>query len=436
MSPHWDVQAGHRRILDGDYSFDDRLLTVFRRGDLIVESTRLEEYFNNELDDDPEYPDDGFRQTYVYATSVAVVRERLALLGFTYASVFDKWRSYFREHITGSELSSGSADWIARGFSGYKGGERLTRLMIDQMLRDAGPGFPLDSTDDLETELANLFNEVRQDLNDPREHLALLLRRRRGSTSVSLDVSDVVTEGWIEYDEDVIALVERRLRNEAMSSSPVIVVTEGSSDARLLRAALAASRPGIAEYFTFLDFDAFKSGGGTDQVVRIVKALAAADVTNRVLAVLDNDVAGRKASTELGKANLPDRFRVALLPEMPYLTDYPTVGPTGPATADVNGRAGSIEMCFGLDVLRRAAGDGSPPPVRWKSYDDKLSEYQGAVSGKSDIHDTILEAFVDPEFLTESDILEHASAMLSHLIEPILQPRPNLQFPAWIVETK
>ena len=267
-------------------------------------------------------------------------------MGFTYESVFDKWHSYFRENVTGTEFSSGSPDWVARGFSGYKGGERLTRLVIGQMLRDAARARPADPTVDFATELSSLFEEVRQDLNDPREHLALLLRRRRDSTPVSLDVSDVVVEGWIDYDQDVIALVERRLRNEAMASSSVIVVTEGSSDARLLGAALRACRPGIVEYFTFLDFDAFRSGGGTDQVVRIVKALAAADVTNRVLAVLDNDIAGRKACAELDRASLPDRFRTTLLPEMPYLANYPTIGPTGTATADVNGRAGSIEMCL------------------------------------------------------------------------------------------
>ena len=81
MSPHWDIRVDNRRIMYGDYSFDDRLLTVFRRSDLIPESARIEHHFTNDLDDDPDYPDDGFRRTYVYLTGVAVVRERLALLG-------------------------------------------------------------------------------------------------------------------------------------------------------------------------------------------------------------------------------------------------------------------------------------------------------------------------------------------------------------------
>jgi hypothetical protein len=50
---------------------------------------------------------------------------------------------------------------------------------------------------------------------------------------------------------------------------------------------------------------------------------------------------------------------------------------------DMNGLAASLEMYFGLDVLREE--DGSLTPVQWRGYDDGLKQYQGEFLNKAEL---------------------------------------------------
>lgn len=62
---------------------------------------------------------------------------------------------------------------------------------------------------------------------------------------------------------------------------------------------------------------------------------------------------------------------------MPEFKNFLTIGPTGDAYQDINGKAVSIE-CF-LDL---SFGMDNPPKVRWTIYNDKSSKYQGALIAK------------------------------------------------------
>jgi hypothetical protein len=44
--------------------------------------------------------------------------------------------------------------------------------------------------------------------------------------------------------------------------------------------------------------------------------------------------------------------------------------------SNVNGRAATIEMMFGLAAMRTAIG-GRLPAVRWSSYNQRMDDYQG-----------------------------------------------------------
>jgi hypothetical protein len=48
---------------------------------------------------------------------------------------------------------------------------------------------------------------------------------------------------------------------------------------------------------------------------------------------------------------------------------------------DINGLAGSLELYFGLDVLRD--GDGNLSPVQWRGYVDGVKRYQGEILDKA-----------------------------------------------------
>lgn len=58
------------------------------------------------------------------------------------------------------------------------------------------------------------------------------------------------------------------------------------------------------------------------------------------------------------------------------------IGPNGKRMDDINGRACSIEMFFGRDVLQK---DGEWEPVRWKSYLEKAEAYQGEIIAKKEV---------------------------------------------------
>ena len=76
---------------------------------------------------------------------------------------------------------------------------------------------------------------------------------------------------------------------------------------------------------------------------------------------------------------LPANMRVAILPYLPDLANFRTMGPTGEAHEDANGRAVAIE-CF-LDLR---FGREEPPAIRWTSYDPAAGQYQGELIQKKD----------------------------------------------------
>ena len=48
---------------------------------------------------------------------------------------------------------------------------------------------------------------------------------------------------------------------------------------------------------------------------------------------------------------------------------------------DVNGLAGSVELYFGLDVLRQH--EGGLTPVQWRGYNQTLRQYQEELINKT-----------------------------------------------------
>ena len=79
---------------------------------------------------------------------------------------------------------------------------------------------------------------------------------------------------------------------------------------------------------------------------------------------------------------VPSNVRIMHLPDLEICCHYPTIGPAGNSIDNINGRACSIEMFLGNDILKR---DGEYEPIRWKSYIDKVDAYQGEIVSKSEV---------------------------------------------------
>jgi hypothetical protein len=208
---------------------------------------------------------------------------------------------------------------------------------------------------------------------------------------VTIDVTWLGEYGWRESEPAALASnAQAAVRDKTAVHAPVIVLTEGTTDAEFLSTALSVLHPHLTDLVRFLDYER-KPEGGASAVLRAVRAFDAAGIANRVIAVLDNDTAAADTLRGYSRPGPSERIRVLQYPAIDLARRYPTLGP--PTTqspgasielADVNGLAGSIELYLGRDVLTDQ--DGSLRPVQWTSFIAGMGRYHGEITGKHDIH--------------------------------------------------
>lgn len=220
---------------------------------------------------------------------------------------------------------------------------------------------------------------------DGRLMVRLLLDAAPDDQEFALDVTAPVAWGLIDAPPDLCAAAFAEEYAERATYGTLVILTEGSTDAEFLAGALVVRRPHLAPYVRFLDYFSQRPEGGVSALVRAVKAFAAAGITNRVVALFDNDTAAADALRGLDVTALPPNFRVVQLPHLALARSYPTIGPTGETLWDVNGSACSLELYLGRDVLTDDAG--ALVPVQWAGLANKLGRYQGELVDKRAVQD-------------------------------------------------
>lgn len=200
---------------------------------------------------------------------------------------------------------------------------------------------------------------------------------------VCVDVTDLIDGGWLAPDDDPREAALLSFGWAEKYASPIVILTEGSTDAQVLETSLAVIYPHLLKFIRFADFSQ-RPEANASALVRTVKAFAAAGITNRVVALFDADTAAYDAVRSLNGLPLPPSIVVCHLPPLDLARAYPTVGPEGAGTMDVNGKACSLELYLGSDVL--AGADGSLAPVHWTAFMPGVAAWHGAVEGKSELH--------------------------------------------------
>ena len=183
---------------------------------------------------------------------------------------------------------------------------------------------------------------------------------------VNWQFNDVAENGWAKRSEFVCPLAP---------SNRFLIVTEGSSDAYVLRHAFRLLRPHIADFFHYVDMQEGYPFTGTGSVFRFVQGLISIAVQNNIVVLYDNDAEGCAGFARTQELNIPENMRVLRLPDMPRFKMFKTTGPSGKSTSDINGKAAAIE-CY-LDLHES-------PLVRWSSYNAKQDTYQGELVNKDD----------------------------------------------------
>jgi hypothetical protein len=205
--------------------------------------------------------------------------------------------------------------------------------------------------------------------------LASILSILNDEAVIEYDLSDLIEAGWIKAEE-VVGFIHEK----------IIVLTEGKTDVEFITKSLTKLYPALFPYYHFINFDEYKLESNASALVKIVTAFAASNVKHPIIVLFDNDTSGLMEMKKLSSITLPNNIKVLCYPTLKSKIKYPTIGPTGMKNMNINGRACSIEMYFGNDVLQI---NSKLIPVIWKGYNESVKKYQGEIQNKKYVQEAI-----------------------------------------------
>ncbi|MBO2600097.1 HEPN/Toprim-associated domain-containing protein [Shewanella algae] len=185
---------------------------------------------------------------------------------------------------------------------------------------------------------------------------------------VSWDFGLIVDAGWVHRDAFLAGARQRQ---------KILIATEGTSDARIIRRALDVLRPDVADFFNFVDVDERHPFWGTGNLVKFAEGLLRIEVLNQVLFVFDNDAEGVDAFRKLEKLSPPANMRAMLLPDLKEFREFKTLGPEGVNISDINGRAAAIECYLDLRLDRYP-----PAQITWSNLKKDIDVWHGVLDFK------------------------------------------------------
>jgi hypothetical protein len=343
-----------------------------------------------------------------YVSTAREVADRLDLMGFTPQLVRNAFDSGLREQINRKrQLRVGVRE--AQGLSGFlttedeeiafldsltfdRWADAVRRLVHDQ-IRWLRLQSGLRQIDAVEAYVLNVDDDTyRSPFGFSCADLRILIRAFLlcvpTTAAVVLDYTDLVHGEYVDRADPLASEARASISEGARAVERILVLTEGTSDSRILRASLDFLYPHLSEFVSFLDHDQFAVAGGAGNLLNLLRGFAGAGVSNRVVALFDNDTAG---SVQVARANammLPPNFRILQLPRLPLAEKYPTLGPTGKIETDINGTAAALELYLGKPALTDSSG--RLVPVQWTGYEKALARYQGELLDKRAVQERYL----------------------------------------------
>lgn len=297
------------------------------------------------------------------------VIERLNLLGHTYQQSAREFASLARLHdfddtrFTFAALSDALAtvDITSLSLDYGEGGEEFGEFFR----RELSPRLGLEAKLQESPTDYYAISEAMENLSAYTVLQLLARNPQAASLPVQWAFNDIEIGGYARRGDFVRALDP---------PTRFLIVTEGSSDAAILRHALKLLRPHLADFFDFVDMEEGYPFSGTGNVYRFVQGLISIAVQNKILVLFDNDAEGLANQRRCEALHVPDNMRILRLPDLSAFKNFPTIGPDGERLSDINGRAAAIE-CY-LDLNEKAR-------VRWTGYNKEISDYQGALENKA-----------------------------------------------------
>ncbi|MBA7628037.1 hypothetical protein ES703_35507 [subsurface metagenome] len=378
------------------YSVDQMIMTLFRESDKKIYEQRIADRNPLVWGVDIEAGDDT-ETVYQYSICGEYAAQRLDVMGFTLDKAKEKFNEGVKAEIDNDliipEILRSEREKKARLLSQYTFEKWMDtfRLLIERKIP------PWASSNEKE-KLSPLLRFVLDDddtyfyhgfpVSDIRYFLRAVLEVVDSTDELVLDITELVHAGEYTGTEELSKIVIAEFSEQYVASSAIIVLTEGATDTRILSETLSLLYPHLLEYFSFLDFGVSNMEGGAANLVRIVRAFTGSGVVNRIIAVFDNDTAARDAMKGLDALNIPKNIVTMRYPPIPYANNYPTIGPQGSKSMNVNGLAGSLELYFGEDILKTDVNEFTP--ILWKGYNQRLKQYQGEIDNKTELQSSYL----------------------------------------------
>lgn len=376
MGSYWKLSLGKYELMGGkNYIYPPEVMTIFRECDRKILGR-------------------GYHKKFFYTATTRIVSERLDCMGFT----LDKTRHDFEKNMRykARENKRINVGYLNDKPERVRYQNYLTELnfkkwrnSMSNIIRSGVPEYKIQDQFYKNKKGGYFHRWVAENYdegnsfgflcNDVRFFLKAVISIVSPAEKLILDYSDLVDGGWISSGSQLSKQAFSSLTDEYKINEKILVIPEGSTDARLLEKTMALLYPHLHEYYSFLDFDISNSAGGASTLASLIRGFVGAKIRSKIIAIFDNDAAGYDAVRVLPK-RLPSNIKVIKLPILKFAKKYPSIGPQGLRRVNVNGKAVSLELFFGRDVLRDK--NGSLRPVQWGGYVDAVNKYQGEVTYK------------------------------------------------------
>ena len=178
---------------------------------------------------------------------------------------------------------------------------------------------------------------------------------------VQWDFMNVVESGYFE----------RKDFSVGAEGEGFLIVTEGTSDTKVIQHAFSILRPEIADFFQFVDMEDNYPFGGHGNLMNFMRGLRSIGKADGVLAIFDNDTVGVLSLAQLKQLGGVNAIK---LPDLEEFKSFPTIGPSGEHLTDINGKAAAIECYLKLPPRCR---------IRWTNYEPRAGAYQGSIDQTS-----------------------------------------------------
>lgn len=402
MSSYGHLEVGGYLLTQERNYVDPLLMTVFQ-DDEKASRTRLLSKHNpmmwGEWEDERE---DEEETVFEYSTTVETAVQRLEIMGFTLRKACEEFEAGISSSV---ELYQGEQEQLRsfptegantlrdhteaelrfyRGLTFDVWMQSTKQVIVGSLERR----IPVGETQVPHIGLVSWYEDMAFEDTDVRHYLRAVLELFGADELLILDYTELVHSGYYSEQDALRELAIKELSGVFAANQKVVILTEGSTDTLILSKTLGVLYPHLRDFYSFVDFSAVRPAGGAGPLANTVKAFVGSGIQNRTVALFDNDTAAKDALRVLSGVKLPDNVKVVQLPPLDLAEDYPTIGPQGRVNLDVNGRACSIELYFGRDVL--ADPEHGFAPIQWKGYNQTLDQYQGEILSKNRLQEEYL----------------------------------------------